>query len=213
MVLHRLIVFLLLVTLSGCIVTYHDFPRGHSLPRVPVTPGGAACHQTVEFSYGLAKGNSFSIGGGTYQWAYNGVLSPPNMGRILEDALQQAAGCHSELVYTTWPRTEVTVHVQEKPYPWHWYGELLGQLSSTTFFLIPFYMNEGGWEFSYRVTHRDRRTRTYIYDLTPRQLYWALLVPFSWINVFTDSLEDAVQATTAQFVMDARQDGYLEGTN
>ncbi|WHZ27645.1 MAG: hypothetical protein OJF51_002442 [Nitrospira sp.] len=211
MAMRSLMVFLLPVTFSGCIVTYHDFPGEHSLPSIPVTPALASCHQTIEFSYGLAEESSSS--GGTYQWTYSGVLSPPNVARVMEDALQQAAGCSSDIVYTTWPRTKVVVHAQEKPYPWHWYGELLGQLASTAYFVIPFYINEGGWEFSYSVYHRDRLTKTYKYDLTPRQLYWALLVPFSWINVFTDSLEDAVQATTVQFVMDAQRDGYLMKTN
>ena len=36
-----------------------------------------------------------------------------------------------------------------------------------------------------------------------------MLLPFSWINFFTYSLEDAVRSTTAQFVMDAQRDGYL----
>ena len=97
-----------------------------------------------------------------------------------------------------WPRTEVVVSVLEKPYPWHWYGELLGRLSSATYFVIPFYINEGGWEFSYRVTHRDMLPKTYKYDITARQFYWTLLIPFFWMNVFTYNLDDAVQSTTVQ---------------
>ncbi|UVT17212.1 MAG: hypothetical protein H8K04_06600 [Nitrospira sp.] len=131
----------------------------------------------------------------------------------MEDALQHAAGCSNDVVYTIWPRTEIVVHIQEKPYPWHWYGEVLGRLSSNTSFIIPFYIDEGGWEFSYRVSQRDLHTKTYKYDITARQFYWAALIPFSWMNVFTYSLEDAVQSTTAQFVTDARRDGYLGRTN
>ena len=204
----------LLVGLSGCIVTYRDFPTMNPSSNVSATPASVHCHQTVQFSYGLAEGKSYaSRWGGTYQWTYSGVLSPPGITRALQDSLQQAAGCSSDLLYTTWPRTEVVVKVSEKPYPWHWYGELLGRLSSNTYFVIPFYINEGGWEFSYSVHHRDRLTKTYTYDITARQFYWALLLPFSWTNVFTYSLEDAVQSTTAQFVADARRDGYLGRTN
>ncbi len=201
-----------LVSLSGCLVTYLDFPVP-SLPSRYGMPASTPCHQTVEFSYGLEEGSVISTGGGTYQWSSTGVFSPPNVARAMEDALRHAAGCSSDVGSTEWPRTEVLVHVQEKPYPWHWYGELLGRLSSTTYFVIPFYINEGGWELSYRVSHRDLLTKTYTYDIATKQFYWVLLVPFTWMNVFTYSLEDAVQSTTAQFVADARRDGYLGSMN
>ena len=38
----------------------------------------------------------------------------------------------------------------------HWYGELLGRLSLATCFVIPFLIDEGGWEFSYSVHYRDK---------------------------------------------------------
>ncbi|MDF0675678.1 MAG: hypothetical protein P0120_15260 [Nitrospira sp.] len=193
-------------------MTYRDFPIANSLPTSSTTP--APCHLTIQFSYGLSEGGSdASTWGGTYQWTYSGVFSPPGIADALQAALEHAAGCSSDLVSTTWPRTEVVITVREKPYPWHWYGEILGHLSSMTSFVIPCYINEGGWEFSYRVTHREMLTKTYTYDMTARQLYWAGLLPFSWMNVFTYSLEDAVKSTTAQFVMDARRDGHLGGMN
>jgi hypothetical protein len=170
----------------------------------------APCHQTVQFSYGLT-GRDEWVWGGTYQWTYSGLFSPAGVADVLQEALH-AAGCSSGPLYTTWPRTEVVVSVHEKPYPWHWYGEMLGRLSSNTYFVIPFYINEGGWEFSYSVHHRDMLTKTYKYDITARQFYWILLAPFSWANLFTYSIEDAVQSTTAQFVVDARRDGYYLGT-
>lgn len=201
-----------LVCLSGCLVTYRDFPI-HSIPSTSGAPAPVPCHQTIHFSYGLTEGSAMSTWGGIYQWTFNSALSPPNVARAMEDALQHAAGCSNDVVYTIWPRTEIVVHIQEKPYPWHWYGEVLGRLSSNTSFIIPFYIDEGGWEFSYRVSQRDLHTKTYKYDITARQFYWAALIPFSWMNVFTYSLEDAVQSTTAQFVTDARRDGYLGRTN
>lgn len=215
MTMRSLLLLVLLGILSGCIVTYRDFPNVNFLPSMSAIPAPAPCHQTIQFSYGLAgKESDAWIWGGTYQWTYSGVLSPPVLTRALQDALQHAAGCSSDPVHTfAWPRTEVMVRVLEKPYPWHWYGELLGRLSSNTYFVIPFYINEGGWEFSYSVHHRDRLTKTYTYDITARQFYWVLLLPFSWMNFFTYSLEDAVQSTTAQFVMDAQRDGYLGRTN
>lgn len=215
MTLRNLIILILLVALSGCIVTYRDFPMVNSLPDISTVPEPTPCHQTVQFSYGMAGRGSYEpIWGGTYQWTYSGVLSPPGVVSALQDALQRATGCSSDPIHAfTWPRTEIVVKVLEKPYPWHWYGELLGRLSSNTYFVIPFYINEGGWQFFYSVHHRDMLTKTYTYDITARQFYWTLLLPFSWMNFFTYSLEDAVQSTTAQFVVDARRDGYLATRN
>jgi len=105
------------------------------------------------------------------------------------------------------------VSVLEKPYPWHGYGEHLGRISSIAYFIIPFYINEGGWEFSYRVYAQGMLKKTYKYEITARQFYWLALLPFFWINFFTYSLEDAVQSTTAQFVVDAQLDGYLGTKN
>lgn len=214
MTIRGLMVLILLVPLSGCIVTYHDFPMASSLSTGSATSASDPCHQTIQFSYGLRREMSDqSTLEGTYQWTYSGVFSPPSIAHALQDALEHAEGCSSELVYTTWPRTKVVITALEKPYPWHWYGELLGHLSSITSFVILYYINEGGWEFSYRVTHREMLTKTYTYDMTARQLYWVVLLPFSWTNAFTYSRRNAVESTTAQFVMDARRDGYLGGKN
>ena len=203
----KTVTLLLLVLLfsSGCIVTYRDFPIARSLPRTDGTATLPRCHQTVQFSYGQAEG-------GTYQWTYNGMFSPMGMVPALEDALQHYAGCSSNRtsVYPSQqPGTEVVVSVQEKPYPWHWYGEYLGWISSKVYLVLPFYIQEGGWEFSYSVTHQNVLRKTYTYEITARQFYWLLLLPFSWINFFTYNLEDAVQSTTAQFVMDAQREGYF----
>jgi hypothetical protein len=105
------------------------------------------------------------------------------------------------------------VGVLEKPYPWHWYGEYIGWISSHFAFIIPFYINEGGWEFSYSVYDRNTLKKTYKYEITSKQFFWLLLLPFSWINFFTYNIEDAVRSTTAQFVIDAQRDGYLGTKN
>jgi hypothetical protein len=195
----------LLVSLSGCIVTYHDYPIPRALPRNDRTIAHTNCHQTVQFSYGQTEG-------GRYQWTYSGAFSPMGMAPILEEALQNYAGCSSSRTAgypSQQPGTEVVVSVQEKPYPWRWYGEYLGWISSKLYLVFPFYINEGGWEFSYIINHQNALTKTYKYEITARQFYWILLLPFCWINVFTYSLDDAVQSITAQFVVDAQREGSL----
>ena len=199
----------LLVDLPGCIVTYRDFPIPRALPTIAGPIALPRCHQTIQFAYGQSDG-------GTYQWTYSGEFSPKGIAPVLENALQQYAGCtiNHALVYTSLrPGIEVMVTVQEKPYPWRWYGEYIGVISSKLYLLFPFYINEGGWKFSYNVNYQNVLMKTYTYEITARQFYWVWLLPLSWINVFTYSLEDAVQSTTAQFVVDAQREGYLGVTN
>jgi hypothetical protein len=74
--------------------------------------------------------------------------------------------------------------------------------------LIPVYQ-QSGWELSYSFYDQNALKKTYKYEITVKEIYWLLLVPFSWINFFTYSLEDAVRSTTAQFVVDAQRDGNL----
>lgn len=215
MMMRGLMWLILTLPSSGCIIAYHDFPVAPSSPASEVTAGTTPCHQTVQFTYGLDEGGSDTRAWGeTYRWTNSGIFSPMGIARVLEDALQQSAGCSSDPAYASlWPRTEVMVSVLEKPYPWHWYGELLGRLSSETYFIIPFYINEGGWEFTYHVMHRDKIPKTYKYDITAKQFYWVFVLPFSWMNILTDSLDEAVQSTTVQFVSDAQRDGYLKKMN
>lgn len=196
-----------LAFLSGCIVMHRDFPVGNSVIGSPKSPAPAACHQTVQFSYGHTSHDEW-VWGGTYQWTYSGLFSPGGIAEILENSLHHAAGCTTAINDSKGLRTQVVVDVREKPYRWHWYGEPLGRLSSQLYFLIPFYINEGGWEFSYNIHPQDKPAKTYRYDITASQFYWILLMPFAWVNFFTPSVEDAVQATTAQFLLDAQRDEY-----
>jgi hypothetical protein len=78
---------------------------------------------------------------------------------------------------------------------------------------LPDYSGQGGWELFYSVYDRNALKKTYTYQITFKAFYWIVLLPFSWINFFTYSLEDAVRSTTAQFVADAQQDGYLGAMN
>ena len=196
-----LFLLVLVMSLPGCIVTYRDFP----VPRIDGISAHPACYQTIQFSYGQETG-------GTYQWTYSGLFSPAGLKPALEGALQHYAGCSSSrtLYSSMRPATKVRVSVQEKPYQWRWYGEYLGRISSKFYLALPFYIDEGGWELSYSIIHQNILKRTYTYQITARQFYWLLLLPFSWLNVFTYSLDDAVRSTTAQFAVDAQREGYLE---
>jgi len=66
---------------------------------------------------------------------------------------------------------------------------------------------------SYSVYDHNALKKTYTYEITAKVFYWLLVLPFFWINFFTYSFDDAVRSTTAQFVVDAQQDGYLGTKN
>lgn len=137
--------------------------------------------------------------------------------RALEEALQYYGGCSSSrpsAYNSQWQEMEVVVIVLEKPYPW--YNGPWGPLeviSGHFIGLIPVYSGQGGWELSYSLYERNALKKTYNYEITQKRFGWLLLLPFSWINFFTYSLEDALRSTTAQFVVDAQRDGYLGTKN
>ena len=131
---HSLILLILLVTLSGCIVTYRDFPIVNPLPSVYEPASPPRCRQTVEFPGRLAES-------GTYQWTYEDGWSGLSVDGPLQDALQHYAGCSSSLpvVYnSTWAETKVVVRVLVKPSRYVWWGHgrggrlllIIGSLSS-----------------------------------------------------------------------------------
>lgn len=187
----------LLVTLSGCIMTYRDFPIVDPLPSIYEPAAPPRCRQTVEFPGRLAERGTYYEDG----WSGLRVDSP------LQEALQHYAGCSSSLpvVYNSmWGETKVVVRVLVKPYAPSYGGTAVHWLA----ILIPV-VRQGGWELSYSYYDRNALKKTYNYEITSKEYFWLLWLPFSWINFFTYSLEDAVRSTTAQFVVDAQQDGYL----
>ena len=85
-----LILLILLVTLSGCIVTYRDFPIPNPLPSVYEPTAPPPCRQTVEFPGRLAERE-------TYQRTYEDGWSGLSVDGPLQEALQHYAGCSSSL--------------------------------------------------------------------------------------------------------------------
>ena len=189
-----LIFLVLLVTLSGCIMTYRDFPIVDPLPSVYEPAAPPRCRQTVKILAGFG-------------WTDGEI-------KTLQEALQNYGGCSSSspVVYNSkWAETEVWVSAQKKPPSW--WVEFLGEGSLRSGFLFPLYSGQGGWALSYSVYDRNALKKTYKYEITTKGFCWLLVLPFSWINFFTYSFDDAVRSTTAQFVIDAQRDGYLGRRN
>jgi hypothetical protein len=202
-----LILCILLVTLSGCIVTYRDFPIVDPLPGVYEPTAPPRGHHTVKHVARLADGSTYTV-------TESDVVLPLSLVKALQEALKSYGGCSSGSPgdhKSKRAETEVVVSALEKQIPGEWrefwrnsaYGSLL---------IFPF-IEYIGWELSYSVYDRNALTKTYTYEISVKAFYWLLLLPFSWINFFTYTLEDAVRSTTAQFVIDAQRDGYLGTKN
>src|SRR6185295_4680830 len=111
-----LILFVLLVTLSGCIVTYHDFPIVNPLPSPYEPAAPPRCHQTIKFPGGPAK---------------QSLWFKTNLSVLLPEALKDYGGCSSSspVDYNSkGTETEVVVNVLNKISPPYWY-ELVFLLS------------------------------------------------------------------------------------
>jgi len=202
----------LLGTLTGCIVTYRDFPIVTPLPSPYEPAASPRCHHTVKYVARLEDGSTYTV-------TERDVLVPLSLVKALQEALKDYAGCGSSLPVahnSKWAETAVVVRVLEKPNP-KMFGEGQGGIVSDILIwlalIIPVYKGESGWQLSYSYYDRNAVKKTYAYEITQKRFTWLLVLPFSWINFFTYTLEDAVRSTTAQFVVDAQRDGYLGTKN
>lgn len=192
----NLILFVLLVTLSGC-ETFRDFPIVNPLPSPYKPAAPPRCHQTIKFP-----------GGPVMQ----SLWSEKNLSVLLQEALKDYGGCSSSSPVdfnSKGAETEVVVSVLNKISHPMWYEISTGLVFIGSGGLFPVYRWQDGWELSYSVYDRYVLKKTYNYEITVKKLLWILLIPFLWIYYFNYSLEDAVRSTTAQFVVDAQRDGYL----
>lgn len=74
---------------------------------------------------------------------------------------------------------------------------------------IPYYSGEGGLRVQYRLYSEGIPYAPYEYTITKKGWGGLLLLPLAWLNFFTDDLKDALHATTLQFLVDANRDGNL----
>jgi hypothetical protein len=72
---------------------------------------------------------------------------------------------------------------------------------------IPHYSDEGGLTVDYHLYKNGTPQHTYQYRIYKKGAGGLLLLPFAWLNFFTNDLKDAVRGTTLQFLIDAQRDG------
>ena len=79
--------------------------------------------------------------------------------------------------------------------------------------LLPYYTDEGGTSVVYSLYQDGRLLKVYRYPIYKKGVGWIGLLPFAWINYFTTDLADAVEGATLQFLIDAQRDGCFVGSS
>ena len=226
-----LILLVLLVTLSGCVVTYGNFPAA-SLESLPKDHEPKALSYYVNsIPYALFNASS---GGPTDQAASSVVVVlvpnwyPLAMKDFREAGVREvsrtleASGMFSELIPgEASPSGEGTyVNIEfhnHDPSPGA-VSTALHQLNGCGAILlcllgvwgaIPHYSDEGGLTVDYHLHQNGTPQHTYQYRIYKKGAGGLLLLPFAWLNFFTDDLKDALRATTLQFLIDAQREGNL----
>ena len=82
-------------------------------------------------------------------------------------------------------------------------------LSGLSLSIIPYYCDETGLTIRYDLFVDRHAKKTYEYEIRKKGMAGLLLLPFAWVNLFTDDLADAIARTAMQFLHDAARDGYL----
>jgi hypothetical protein len=199
--------FLLLLSLTSCIVSYEVLPEMDpaqlNVPK-PVTP----------FTYSAVMAEPPKTQEPIFPLrSFYGYYSPANdLKRILKEKDQ----LFSEAVSTdTVPSGGRDVQVGVRVYimPPSRSAIIAGVIShlAVPFFppLIPYFTGEGGYLVSYGLYVDQELRKTYRYEIKRKGLSWVVLLPFTIANFFTKSEEDALRITAKQFFLDAHQEGYL----
>jgi hypothetical protein len=236
-----LILLVLLVTLSGCIVTYGEFPNAtkDSLPEdhgakplfYHVEPLATMAADVDETTKESAKGNarisaamSLVVTPGYYPFISQiDPFGQPGY-RAVAGTLT-ASGMFSDVIETQDPpEVGVFCNVQFEPTPpstavQFYIGAqavlIFGYITALVpaFTLLPYYTDEGGTTVIYSLYRDGQLARTYRYSIKKKGAGWIVLLPFAWINYFTTDLADAVQGATFRFLIDAHREGCFGDTS
>jgi hypothetical protein len=228
---HILFLSILLATLCGCVVTYGNFPdaKVEALPKDHV-PRALAYHVNP-IPYTLFDASS---GGTTDQPDYSVVVVvipnwyPLAMKDFREAGVREVArtlevsGMFSELIHGEASPSDKGTYVSIE---FHNHAPSSRAVSTALrqtgachgiFFCllgawgaIPYYSDEGGLTVDYHLYEKGTPKHTYQYRIYKKGAGGLLLLPFAWLNFFTDDLKDALRGTTLQFLLDAQGDGNL----
>ncbi len=77
--------------------------------------------------------------------------------------------------------------------------------------LLPLYSDSMGYDVQYIVYRDGRKVRMYEYPIRRRVFMWLPVLPFAWVNFFTNDESDAFSAVTQRFFLEASRDGAFDG--
>jgi hypothetical protein len=201
-----LICLVLLVTLSGCIVTYRDFPNA-TLESLPKNHEPKPLYYYVE----PMAGTILVLIPSLYpQFPQIDPIGQPGYHQVAQTL--ESSGLFSALIVVPdLPETGVYCSIDfEKRMPSAlWTGADLRGAFFIVLGLLPYYTGEGGTTVVYTLYRDGQRMLTYRYPITKKGAGWIVLLPFAWLNFFTNDLKDAVRGATLQFLIDAQRDGNL----
>ena len=220
------ILLVLLVTLSGCIVTYRDFPNATrdslSMDHLPqplfyhVEPVDEAQKEygnrwisalSMVFAPGYYPAQSRDPFGQPGYHAVGQTLTASGMfSDLIEVQRPPKAGVFCKVQFESTPPSTVVQYFLESQLQLINLG-ILALIPALT--LLPYYTDEGGTTAIYSLYQDSQLLKAYRYPIHKKGAGWIGLLPFAWINYFTTDLADAVEGATLQFLIDAQRDGNL----
>jgi hypothetical protein len=76
--------------------------------------------------------------------------------------------------------------------------------------VLPYYSGHAGHLIRYDLYVDGELKRSYRYEVIKKGVAWVGLLPFAWVNFFTDDHQDACRAVLHRFIRDVDRDGYLK---
>lgn len=76
--------------------------------------------------------------------------------------------------------------------------------------VLPYYSSHAGHIISYELYIDHELKKSYRYEITKKGVAWIGLLPFAWVNLFTNDQQDACRAALHRFIRDVERDGYLK---
>lgn len=76
--------------------------------------------------------------------------------------------------------------------------------------VLPYYSSHAGHIISYELYIDHELKKSYRYEITKKGVAWVGLLPFAWVNLFTNDQQDACRTALHRFIRDVERDGYLK---
>lgn len=177
----KLILLAALLTLTGCITTYRDFP----VDAVGLKPQSGACDI---LQYNVKRFEILDAGG------YN----------ELREVFKNSEICKKMVPVEEKADKGLYLEVNTKWKPVTMPALIFGYISISTLTILPAWSTQDGYIVNYDVYVDGQKKGAFKYDITRKMGMWLPLLPFAWINAFTYSENEAFAATARQFSNDSQ---------